>query len=78
MSATGDGILVSGLDSSEPVMASYTPADSQDMHFEYAYLGCFEGETLIDLSHVADGHQVVLKSEDGSERVVELGGGDDP
>ena len=59
-------------------MASYTPADSQDMHFEYAYLGCFEGETLIDLSHVADGHQVVLKSEDGSERVVELGGGDDP
>ena len=72
MSATGDGILVSGLDSSEPVAASYTPADSQDMHFEYAYLGCFEGETLIDLSRVADGHQVIIKSEDGSERVVDL------
>ena len=72
MSATGDGILVSGLDSSEPVTASYTPADSQDMHFEYTDLGCFEGETLIDLSRVADGHQVIIKSEGGSERVVDL------
>ena len=69
---TDTGIDVQGISDAVPVRASYHPAGNSDIQFTYVTLGSFSGSISIDLSGLESGGHIIITSDDGSQKTVNL------